>query len=210
VADWATISSLATAGGTLILASATFASVRSANRAARTAERALLVGLRPVLMPSRLEDPPEKMMWGDGRWATVHGGRGFVEEADGNIYLAMSLRNVGAGIAVLQGWHTDDGTHRADPDHPDPDRFRRQGRDLYVPPGGTSFWQGALRDQDDESYRTIHDAIVTGDSVTIHLLYSDHEGGQRAVSRFSLTPRDDSEWISSVIRHWNLDRDDPR
>lgn len=135
---------------------------------------------------------------------------GFVEEADGNIYLAMSLRNVGAGIAVLQGWHTDDGTHRADPDHPDPDRFRRQGRDLYVPPGGTSFWQGALRDQDDESYRTIHDAIVTGDSVTIHLLYSDHEGGQRAVSRFSLTPRDDSEWISSVIRHWNLDRDDPR
>lgn len=210
MADWATISSLATAGGTLILASATFASVRSANRAARTAERALLVGLRPVLMPSRLEDPPEKMMWGDGRWATVHGGRGFVEEADGNIYLAMSLRNVGAGIAVLQGWHTDDGTHRSDPDHPDPDRFRRQGRDLYVPPGGTSFWQGALRDQDDESYRTIHDAIVTGDSVTIHLLYSDHEGGQRAVSRFSLTPRDDSEWISSVIRHWNLDRDDPR
>lgn len=149
-------------------------------------------------------------MWGDGRWATVHGGRGFVEEADGNIYLAMSLRNVGAGIAVLQGWHPDAGTHRGDPDHPDPDRFRRQGRDLYVPPGGTSFWQGALRDQDDESYRTIHDAIVTGDSVTIHLLYSDHEGGQRAVSRFLLTPRDDSEWISSVIRHWNLDRDDPR
>jgi hypothetical protein len=26
-----------------------------------------------------------------------------------------------------------------------------------------------------------------------------------------LTPRDDSpEWINSVIRHWNLDRADPR
>lgn len=51
--DWTTISSLATAGGTLVLAVATFASVRSANRAARLAEQSLLVGLRPVLMPSR-------------------------------------------------------------------------------------------------------------------------------------------------------------
>jgi hypothetical protein len=33
LADWTTISSLATAGGTLVLALATFASVRSANRA---------------------------------------------------------------------------------------------------------------------------------------------------------------------------------
>ncbi|MEY2476019.1 MAG: hypothetical protein QOG87_1334 [Actinomycetota bacterium] len=53
--DWATISSLATAGGTLVLAVATYASTRSANRAARVAERALLAGLRPVLVQSRLE-----------------------------------------------------------------------------------------------------------------------------------------------------------
>jgi len=39
--DWVTISSLATAGGTLVLALATFASVRSANRSARVAEMAL-------------------------------------------------------------------------------------------------------------------------------------------------------------------------
>ena len=40
--DWVTISSLATAGGTLILAVATFSATRSANRSARVAERALL------------------------------------------------------------------------------------------------------------------------------------------------------------------------
>ena len=44
MADWVTISSLATAGGTLVLAMATFASVRSANQSARVAERSLLVG----------------------------------------------------------------------------------------------------------------------------------------------------------------------
>ena len=36
--DWVTISSLATAAGTLVLAVATFASGRSANRTARVAE----------------------------------------------------------------------------------------------------------------------------------------------------------------------------
>ena len=51
MADWATISALATAGGTLVLAVATFASVRSGNRAARLAERSLELGLRPLLMP---------------------------------------------------------------------------------------------------------------------------------------------------------------
>ena len=59
--DWVTISSLATAGGTLVLAVATFASVRSANRAARAAEESLLDGLRPLLVTSRLQDPPEKV-----------------------------------------------------------------------------------------------------------------------------------------------------
>jgi hypothetical protein len=65
VADWVTISALATAGGTLVLAGATFASVRSANRAARVAEESLLAGMRPLLMPSRPEDAPIKVMFVD-------------------------------------------------------------------------------------------------------------------------------------------------
>lgn len=39
--DWTTVSSLATGVGTLVLAIATFASVRSANRSARVAQEAL-------------------------------------------------------------------------------------------------------------------------------------------------------------------------
>jgi hypothetical protein len=62
VADWVTISSLATAGGTLVLALATFASVRSANRSARVAEESLLASVRPLLMPSRLDDPMVKVL----------------------------------------------------------------------------------------------------------------------------------------------------
>ena len=71
MADWVTVSALATAGGTLILAVATFASVRSANRAAKASESALLEGLRPVLIGSRLGDPPEKVRFMDGRWVRI-------------------------------------------------------------------------------------------------------------------------------------------
>jgi hypothetical protein len=50
VADWVAISSLATAGGTLALAGTTYASVRSANRAARAAEVSMLAQLRAQLL----------------------------------------------------------------------------------------------------------------------------------------------------------------
>ena len=114
MADWPTIASLATAGGTLVLAAATFASVRSANRAARTAERSLQAGLRPLLLPTRPDDPPLKVLWQDRHKATLEGGRGTLEEVDGVIYLAASVRNSGAGIAVLHSWYPTVGEPSAD------------------------------------------------------------------------------------------------
>ncbi|MEO6858458.1 MAG: hypothetical protein ABI323_07720 [Solirubrobacteraceae bacterium] len=64
MSDWATISSLATGAGTLVLAVATFGSVRSANRAARVSELALQEQRqateeqrRPLIVQSRLDDP---------------------------------------------------------------------------------------------------------------------------------------------------------
>jgi hypothetical protein len=210
MADWVTISSLATAGGTLVLAGATFASVRSANRAARTAERALQVGLRPLLMPSRLEDPTLKVMWVDGHYSRLEGGRAAVEVNDGVIYLAMSLRNVGTGMAVLHGWYPSPQRLRADEPHAEPHQFRSQTRDLYLPPGDVGFWQGAFRDPAEPGYDEVCEAIQHRRQLTIDLLYGDHEGGQRMVSRFALTSRDGTTWLSSVGRHWNLDRPDPR
>ena len=210
MADWATISSLATAGGTLVLALATYASVRSANRSARLAEWSLQVGMRPLLIPSRLEDPPEKMMWGDEHWAQVEGHRAYVEIVDDTIYLAMSLRNAGSGIAVIQGWHPV--LERLTPDrhHSEPEVFTAQYRDLYVPVGDVSFWQAGLRDPSEPVHAGVREAILEPRMFAIELLYSDHEGGQRTVSWFSLTPGEDTQWICSVVRHWNLDRPDPR
>jgi hypothetical protein len=209
--DWSAISNGATGAGTLVLALATFASVRSANRSARIAEQALSVGMRPVLFPSRLDDRREKIFWNDNHHEWLDGGH-FVAKIDGkNIYLAMSVRNVGNGIGVLQGWHVETRGQDLSVEPRDLALFREQTRDLYVPPGDLSFWQAGLRDTDDEHYKVAHKAITDRETLIIHLLYSDHEGGQHTITRFAAFPiGDEDKWLSSVSKHWFLDRQNSR
>ncbi|HTC69429.1 MAG TPA: hypothetical protein VK662_07670 [Acidothermaceae bacterium] len=213
--DWTTTSAeLATAVGTLVLSAATFASVRSANRAARTAERSLLEGLRPLIVASRMQDPPEKVGFVDDHWVRVGGGHAIVEVTDSVIYMAIALRNIGRGMAVLHGWFaTDGGTSATRPDHEPIENFRRLTRDIYIPPGDLGFWQGALRDPAEPIFDEVRTMAKSSESMTIELLYGDQEGGQRAISRFALRPHEiDGEqvWLASVGRHWHLDRRAPR
>jgi hypothetical protein len=209
--DWATISSFVTGFGTLVLALATFASVRSSNRSARIAEAALQEQRRPVLAPSRFDDPVQKIMFAEGHWARAAGGRAAVEHVDGTVYLAISLRNVGSGIAVCQGWSIRAGivASREAPTHAPLEEFRLQTRDLYIPAGDIGMWQGALRHPDDSLRAAVAKAIDSGDGLLVELLYSDQVGGQRTISRFGLFPMHDS-WLVNLVRHWYLDWDGPR
>jgi hypothetical protein len=155
MADITTIAELGTAAGTLILAVATFGSVRSANRAARVAERSLELGLRRH---------------------------------------------------IVGGW-----LRQRQETHPEIDGFRQQMRDLYIPPSDTGFWQAGIRD--DDPYRSAVETALEGDEVgfSVFLLYGDHEGGQRAISRFGLRPHEEEgRWFCSVSRHWTLEGPDPR
>ena len=220
MADTGTIASLATAGGTLVLALATFSSTRSANRAARVSEQALNVGLRPLLFNARPQDPPQKVGFIDEHWVLLHDGLAAVQEADGNLYLAIPLRNVAPGLAVLHAWYV----WPRRPEPPDArspmEDFRRLQRDLYVPAGDVSFWQAAIRNEQDPLYEPLRSAIAQGTPLTVDILYGDHEGGQRTITRFSLTTRsavgdrdgDGEPWlrVCANARHWYLDRADPR
>jgi hypothetical protein len=208
---WTTISSLVTGAGTLVLAVATFAAVRSANRSARIAELALQEQRRPLLAPSRLEDPLQKLMFVDGHWISAAGGRAAAEHVDGSVYLGISLRNVGSGIGVCQGWTVRPvfSTSGTAPAPAALEEFRLQTRDLYVPAGDIGMWQGALRNPDDPLRAATAQAIDARQPITIELLYSDQVGLQRTITRFGLIPTADS-WLASATRHWYLDWDGPR
>jgi hypothetical protein len=197
VIDWTTVSSLATAGGTLVLAVATFSAVRSANRSARIAERAFEIGLRPILAPSRLEDPPQKVMFRDRHWVVLQGARAVVEVVDGVVYLAMLVRNVGNGMAIIESWEPFPGQRSSSDEWGDIGDFRPQTRALWIAPGDVAFWQGALRDETDSLQKAVASAVADG-AVTVDLLYLDHEGGQRTVSRFSFIRREDGHFAEEA------------
>ncbi len=138
MANWVTISSLATAGGTLVLAVATFSSVRSASRSAKVSERAFLAANLPLLVPSQLTDPPEKVRFQDDHWVKLQGGHAYADATDGAIYFAIALRNASQGLALLDRWRVDTSSSPTDFNSPPPDplTFRRLTRDLYITADG--------------------------------------------------------------------------
>jgi hypothetical protein len=221
MADWATISALATAGGTLALAGATYASVRSSNRSARIAELALQEQRRPVLMHSNDDDRTQDVSFGGGRHLILRGGEGALEVDAKAAYLAASLRNVGEGIAVLQGWRSDGpATPDASPQGrwresmvqggaPGLEDFRPLMRDQYIPSNSLGFWQAAIRDPDDPLYALVAAVVAEERPLALDLLYTDQVGGQRTISRFGLVP-DGAGWRVGVARHFYLDSDGPR
>lgn len=209
MADWQTISSLATAGGTLVLAAATFSAVRSSNRSARVAEESLMAGLRPLIVPSLPGDPVHKALWADGHAAKVEGGRAIVERVGDVIYLALGLRNAGSGIALIHGWLVLEHRPFENTAHAEPEEFRRQGIDLYVPAGGTGYWEAAIRSSDDPLRPVVEVALARREPFRLDLLYGDQQGVQRTITRFVVVPADNF-WYGQAARHWNLDRPDPR
>jgi hypothetical protein len=86
VTDWSTIASLATGAGTLVLAVATFSSVKASQRSARIAEQALLLGQRPVLAPTSESDASITVTFGDRHLTTARGGLAAVELEDDHFY----------------------------------------------------------------------------------------------------------------------------
>ena len=222
VTEWATVASLATALGTLVLAVATFASVRSANfsaraadqaariaeQSARIAERSLMAAERPLLMNSRLQDPDQKILFLGDQFFRVAGGTATLEVADGVVYMVISVRNVGTGLAVMHGWHVEV-TGQPLQTHPPLEDFTAQTRDIYVAPGDVGFWQGALRDPATAQFKAVAAAVEAGDPMMLSVLYGDWEGGQRVISLFALRHAND-RWLTTTGRHFNVDRPDPR
>jgi len=200
---------LATAGGTLILAVATYQSVRSANRAARVAEQSIAMRLQPVLVPSRPEDPPERVTFQEGIIVEAAGGTAAVEERNGIFYVVIPLRNVGPGLAVLRAGHVHLGRREIHDAPPSPDSYRQLNRDLYVPPGDRGYWQIGIREESDPFWEPVATAIRERELLTVTLLYTDNMGGHRAKTQFVVSPIDEIGWHVAVVRNWGIaDRDE--
>jgi hypothetical protein len=217
VTAWATWAEVGTALGTVVLAGATFSSVRSSSRTARIAERALLASQRPILAPSGPRDPDAQVQFAGGEVFALPAGRPLVERSAGIVYLAIPLSNLGAGIAVLRAYHlhaesaqqvardpAGAARHRRGDTLPSIASFAPQQRDLLIGTGTAGFWQAALRDPEAPLFAAIGEALDTGGRITVDILYGDHEGGQPTVTRLVLLPDGARAWRCDATRYWNL------
>lgn len=198
---WVLISSLATAGGTLVLASPPLhLSVRRTarrgrprdhfwpgctrcwwRRASRTRLRRLrswtTTGCEWMAATASPRSRPTRSTW-------------------------RSQFQRRSGIGVPHGWMFVEERPTADVRVPNPADFHRLTRDIYVPAGDTGFWQRALRDPGSDEFIRVSRVIGGRQQFWIDILYGDFEGGQRSISMFSFVPVREQEWLATVGRHW--------
>jgi len=98
-------------------------------------------------------------------WTTISA----LATGGGTLVLAVSLRNVGPGIAVLHGGRVFPERQRARGDHAPLDEFSLLTRDIYIPPGKIGFWQIAFRDESPEREEML--AAVDRGVFSVQVLY---------------------------------------
>ena len=170
-----------------------------------------------MLTTPRRDDPALEVQFADGRVFETGWGDALVRCETGIIYLALHLRNGGAGVAHLAGYRlepesapsvTDDprglARHRRGDPAPEPSAFTEQQRDLYITAGDLGFWQAALRDPTAELYTAMSGAVTSLGRVTIDVLYGDIEDGQSTITRFVLLPSEQDKWRYDVTHRWRL------
>ena len=84
--------------------------------------------------------------------------------------------------------------------------FVAQQRSLYVPAGDVGYWQGAIRDGDTDrgDADALRRAIEAGGRLTLFLRYGDQDGGHDTITRYSLIPDENGDWLFGIGRHWSL------
>lgn len=204
--DWGILANLATAAGTLALAIATFFSIRSANRSNRTADRALRQGMRPILLPSLFTDPVQKIHYVDDHWLRVPGGRAVLEVTPVAAYLGLSVRDIGTGPAVVDGW---DLVASSRDDRRPLSEYHLLTRDIYVPAGACGYVQVAAREPTGPEYQALARAEREHQTFAVDVLYSDVDGTQHHVIRIALnnTPGQEEDghvWALNEVRHWTM------
>ena len=89
---------------------------------------------------------------------------------------------------------------------PDLGLFNAQQRHLFVPPGDVGYWQGAIRTEDTDrgDRETLRRAIEHRKRLALFLRYSDQDGGHDTLTRFTLMPDENGDWLFGIGRHWTL------
>ena len=149
------------------------------------------------------------MTFVEGVYLVAPGGAAVGEANDDAVLLAAALRNVGAGIAVLHGWHFYPELVTT-AEHLPMEEFTRFTRDIFIAPGEVGFWQGTFREPSAPAFAEARRTVEAHDSWMIEVLYGDAEGSPAHDQPVRDAGARGRQWLASAGRHWYVDRDAPR
>ena len=185
MADTSTIASLATAGGTLVLAMATFSSTRSANRSAAHHRAGAQGGAAPgAVQRSSAGSAAEGRIR-----ATITGSccatgsrpcRSPRRTCISRSRCAMSPPGwpcCTAGTFGPSGW-------RRTPRRPRSRSFAGSRATCMCPPATSASGRRRYAIPAMPLYEPLREAIAARSAICVDILYGDHEGGQRTITRF--------------------------
>ena len=190
MADSATIASYATAAGTLVLAVATFSAVRSSNRFSPHRRRVTPHQHAPTAHPVAVSTTPSKGCCGIHHHAAHINGRtpSSRKTAGSSIWRSDCETLVQVLPCSTGGTRCPIRRSKTCPT-PQAEDFRRLTIDLYIPAGGSGYWEAAVREPDDPLRPGFMRALTERHPFMIDILYGDQQGRQRTISRYLSCPQ---------------------
>jgi len=207
---------------TTLLAIVTFALVCATYLMAQTAKRQFGRQLLPILIPSRIRDPIRKVYFSNNTWQMLYGDQVLVDSVD-TLYVAIPLRNIGSGTAVVRGLSIPDVG-------PDDDALPRRRpslknliaakTDLLLGPGDISHLsidsEAQTADRQRHALQTQVERIDRDSGVYLDILHCDHVRRQHNITRIELAQVSEkssssgttsgAEHIARAVKHWPLRR----
>jgi hypothetical protein len=190
---------LAIAGTTVLVA---ITAAWSALLSARQMKRNLL----PIVVPAKPDGGTRVARFSPAKHEVLENADSFSESADGVVYLAFCVRNIGSGVAVIKGIAarlSSEVLDIAPEEMPSPMGLMRVLRAYYIGPGETTYLPIQIHESNPMAWQAMVEAITAKHNLLLDLVYSDHAGRQLTVSRVELRwATDVDRFVARMVKYW--------
>lgn len=189
------------------LVTATIALAVATVTVALLSARQIKHNLLPIMVPARPDGRKRVARFTLEKHVTIRNADTYAEFDGDGVCLAVCLRNIGSGVAVLKGFDAspNDSAEPASYDVPSLSRFASALHALYLGPGDAAYLAifTSLDSSRTDAYEVVQETVPNGASLLLDLVYTDHSGGQLTISRLELEwATDVDRYVAKVARYW--------
>jgi hypothetical protein len=190
---------IALAGTTMLVA---VPAAWSALLSARQMKRNLL----PIITPARPDGSKRVARFTPAKHVVLENADSFSQEDGERVYLAVCVRNIGSGVAVVRGVDansTDEVKELAPDGIPALRGLVRSERSLYLGPTEAAYLTMWATSSSSAGFDVVRRTVPAKGDLLLDLVYCDHAGRQLTVSRIELRwASDANRYVARLVKYW--------